>query len=143
MLGYIFEKYINQKQMGAYYTKEDITEYIGKNTILPFLFDQARSDCRVAFEGEHTVWQLLAERPRRATSIPPCATASELPLPENIAPGVEMCPAGDWNSLRRPSMPCPRKSGARWLPAASVAKRCGRNWRRARCGASTTSSPTT
>ncbi|MGH9893548.1 MAG: Eco57I restriction-modification methylase domain-containing protein, partial [bacterium] len=27
VLGYIFEKYINQKQMGAYYTKEDITEY--------------------------------------------------------------------------------------------------------------------
>src|SRR5206468_2047453 len=31
VVGYIFEKYINQKQMGAYYTKEDITEYIGKN----------------------------------------------------------------------------------------------------------------
>lgn len=29
VLGYIFEKYINQKQMGAYYTQEDITEYIG------------------------------------------------------------------------------------------------------------------
>ena len=43
VLGYIFEKYINQKQMGAYYTKEDITEYIGKNTIIPFLFDQAPS----------------------------------------------------------------------------------------------------
>ena len=42
VLGYIFEKYINQKQMGAYYTKEDITEYIGKNTVLPFLFDAAR-----------------------------------------------------------------------------------------------------
>ena len=41
VLGYIFEKYINQKQMGAYYTKEDITEYISKNTIIPFLFDEA------------------------------------------------------------------------------------------------------
>ena len=28
VLGYIFEKYVNQKQMGAYYTKEDITGYI-------------------------------------------------------------------------------------------------------------------
>ena len=28
VLGYIFEKYVNQKQMGAYYTKEDITDYI-------------------------------------------------------------------------------------------------------------------
>jgi len=40
VLGYIFEKYINQKQMGAYYTKEDITDYISKNTIIPFLFDK-------------------------------------------------------------------------------------------------------
>ena len=41
VLGYIFEKYINQKQMGAYYTKEDITEYIAQNTIIPFLLDAA------------------------------------------------------------------------------------------------------
>ncbi len=40
VLGYIFEKYINQKQMGAYYTKEDITDYICKNTIIPYLFDK-------------------------------------------------------------------------------------------------------
>ncbi len=40
VLGYIFEKYINQKQMGAYYTKEDITGYNCRNTILPFLLDK-------------------------------------------------------------------------------------------------------
>ena len=50
MLGYIFEKYINQKQMGAYYTKEDITEYIAKNTIIPFLFDAAQKKCAIAFQ---------------------------------------------------------------------------------------------
>jgi hypothetical protein len=43
MLGYIFEKYINQKELGAYYTKEDITEYISKNTIIPFILDKLRS----------------------------------------------------------------------------------------------------
>jgi len=52
VLGYIFEKYINQKQMGAYYTKEDITEYISKNTVIPFLLDAARERCKVAFETE-------------------------------------------------------------------------------------------
>jgi len=51
VLGYIFEKYINQKQMGAYYTKEDITEYISKSTVLPFLFDAASAKCKVAFEA--------------------------------------------------------------------------------------------
>ncbi|MFO7772961.1 MAG: Eco57I restriction-modification methylase domain-containing protein [Dehalococcoidia bacterium] len=43
VLGYIFEKYVNQKQMGAYYTKEDITGYICQNTIIPFLFDKLES----------------------------------------------------------------------------------------------------
>jgi hypothetical protein len=67
VLGYIFEKYINQKQMGAYYTKEDITEYISKNTVLPFLFDAARAKCKVAFENADgpTVWDLLRENPDR------------------------------------------------------------------------------
>jgi hypothetical protein len=44
VLGYIFEKYINQKDLGAYYTKEDITEYISKNTIIPFIFDKLRNN---------------------------------------------------------------------------------------------------
>lgn len=42
VIGYIFEKYINDRaDMGAYYTKEDITDYISKNCIIPFLFDEA------------------------------------------------------------------------------------------------------
>jgi len=65
VLGYIFEKYINQKDMGAYYTKEDITEYISKNTIIPFLFDKAKEKCKIAFEGERTVWDLLQDDPDR------------------------------------------------------------------------------
>ncbi len=40
VLGYIFERYVNNKQMGAYYTKEDITGYISENSILPFIFDK-------------------------------------------------------------------------------------------------------
>ena len=63
VLGYIFEKYVNQKQMGAYYTKEDITGYIGRNTIIPRLFDQAKKDCAIAFKPGQGVWRLLAEDP--------------------------------------------------------------------------------
>ncbi|HUY14928.1 MAG TPA: DNA methyltransferase [Terriglobia bacterium] len=65
VLGYIFEKYINQKQMGAYYTKEDITGYISQNTVIPFLFDAARQKCKIAFEGDHTFWRLLEADPDR------------------------------------------------------------------------------
>jgi hypothetical protein len=67
VLGYIFEKYINQKQMGAYYSKEDITGYIAKNTVVPFLFDAARGECKVAFDNPNgpTVWDLLCNEPDR------------------------------------------------------------------------------
>jgi len=65
VLGYIFEKYINRKQMGAYYTKEDITEYISKNTVIPYLFDATREKCKIAFEGDRSAWRLLQEDPDR------------------------------------------------------------------------------
>lgn len=67
VLGYIFEKYINQKQMGAYYTKEDITEYISKNTIIPFILDQAAKNCAIAFKASESgsVWRLLKNDPDR------------------------------------------------------------------------------
>ena len=65
VLGYIFERYINQKQMGAYYTKEDITGYISRNTILPFLFDEAKKHCPIAFEPGGGVWRLLSDEPDR------------------------------------------------------------------------------
>ncbi len=65
VLGYIFEKYINQKQMGAYYTKEDITGYISRNTIIPFLFDQAKKECAIAFKPDGAIWRLLSDDPDR------------------------------------------------------------------------------
>ena len=65
VLGYIFEKYINQKQMGAYYTKEDITGYISRNTILPFLFDEAKKHCPIAFASGGGIWRLLSDEPDR------------------------------------------------------------------------------
>ena len=64
VLGYIFEQYINDRAaMGAYYTKEDITEYIGKNCIVPFLMDKtasASAELASAFEPEGWIWQMLA-----------------------------------------------------------------------------------
>ena len=65
VLGYIFEKYINQKQMGAYYTKEDITGYISRNTVVPFLFDRAKKACPIAFRPGGGVWRLLSDEPDR------------------------------------------------------------------------------
>ena len=87
-LGYIFEKYINQKQMGAYYTQEDITEYISKNTAIPFLFDAARKKCRIAFEGEASVWELLQADPDRYI-YDAVKTGVKRDLPIEIASGID------------------------------------------------------
>jgi hypothetical protein len=40
VLGYIFEKYINQKEFGAYYTRPEITEYLCEQTINRLILDQ-------------------------------------------------------------------------------------------------------
>ena len=65
VLGYIFEQYINDRaQMGAYYTKEDITEYIGRNCILPFLMDKVKDSTQemgTLFMSKGFVWQMLKE----------------------------------------------------------------------------------
>ena len=99
VLGYIFEKYINQKQMGAYYTKEDITEYISKNTIIPFLFDAARNSCKIAFEGDASVWKLLEDDPDRYI-YDAVKKGVELQLPEEIAIGIDdVSKRTEWNTL--------------------------------------------
>lgn len=99
VLGYIFEKYINQKQMGAYYTKEDITEYIGKNTVLPFLFDAARPKCKIAFENPNgpMIWDLLRENPDRYI-YDAVKKGVEIPLPKEIHAGIKDVSKRDgWN----------------------------------------------
>lgn len=40
VLGYIFEKYINQKAFGAYYTRTEITEYLCEQTVYKLILDE-------------------------------------------------------------------------------------------------------
>ena len=113
VLGYIFEKYVNQKQMGAYYTKEDITGYIGRNTVIPFLFDAARKECPVAFGPDGGVWRLLRDDPDRYiypavghgivwnARKPEDPERLEAPfdLPEDIAAAIDdVSQRGGWNT---------------------------------------------
>ena len=114
VLGYIFEKYINQKQMGAYYTKEDITEYISKNTIIPFLFDAVRVKCGAAFDNskKSAVWGLLRDNPDRYI-YEAVRHGSDLPLPKEIESGVDVSQANlverrkPWGMLAPPQYALP------------------------------------
>ena len=112
VIGYIFEKYVNQKQMGAYYTKEDITGYITRNTVIPYLFDAAKKDCPVAFAPDGGVWRLLRDDPDRyiypavghgmAYNYSPDFDSATIPypleLPAEIAAGIaDVSKRGGWN----------------------------------------------
>ena len=89
VLGYIFEQYINDRaQMGAYYTKEDITEYIGRNTILPFLMDATKKTDEKPFKTNGEVWQFL--KASGDTYIYDAVKkGAGLEIPEEIAVGID------------------------------------------------------
>lgn len=113
VIGYIFEKYVNQKQMGAYYTKEDITEYISKNTIIPYLFDRIKEKQKKEFGAEGFVWQLLRNDPDKYIydSVKHGCyrdDGTEQPLPQNIAAGLaDITKRTDWNKLAPPEYALP------------------------------------
>lgn len=114
VLGYIFEKYINQKQMGAYYTKDDITQYITCNTIIPFLFDAVKKKNPADFSSGGSIWRLLQDDPDRyiyatmghgvAWTCHPDADPVELEealkLPEEVAVGLhDVSQRSAWNQI--------------------------------------------
>lgn len=131
VLGYVFEKYINQKEMGAYYTKEDITGYIGQNTIIPPLFDMACKSCKIAFDGEHSVWRLLQGDPDRyinATML----KAVDKGLPECVAEGLsDTTKRGEWGKLADPEYALPTET---WREVVSRRSRCEEIRRKLRAG---------
>lgn len=103
VLGYIFEKYINQKQMGAYYTKEDITGYISKNTIIPFIFNKVQKEHPETFTSKESGWRLLKNNPYEyfypamKKGIKD-ANGNPIVLPDNITAGIRnVSKRTDWN----------------------------------------------
>jgi hypothetical protein len=120
VLGYIFEKYINQKQMGAYYTKEDITDYIARNTLLPFLLDRAARECD-AFRLGGTVWQLLREDPDRYIHAA-VRHSADVPLPPEVEAGVADVAGRDgWNRPAGPEHALPTET---WREHVARRRRC-------------------
>lgn len=127
VVGYIFEKYINQKQMGAYYTKEDITEYISKNTVIPFIFDAAQKKCAIAFNPDSALWRLLCDNPDRY--IYPAVRrgvvneeGNIVPLPKDIEAGVKDVEKRDgWNRPANDSFALPTET---WREHVARRQRC-------------------
>lgn len=127
VVGYIFEKYINQKQMGAYYTKEDITGYITQNTVVPFNLDSAAKDCAAAFQPGGFAWKLLQDDPDRYIYEPVRRGVLDekgkvIPLPAEIAAGIDDIPKrAGWNKPATAPFALPTET---WREHVSRRQRC-------------------
>lgn len=121
VLGHVFEKYVNQKQMGAYYSKEDITEYIGRNTILPSLLDKARGGCKVAFEGRQSVWKSLQKDPDAYIQAA-VLKGVEAELPDGIGAGLtDITRREQWSRAGEPAFALP---GETWREVVARRAHC-------------------
>ena len=121
VLGYIFEKYINQKQMGAYYTQEDVTGYISQNTIIPYLFDATEKECHIAFHPNSSIWKLLADDPGRYIYDAVLKGVDE-PLPDEIAAGIDdVSKRGQWNRAADDKYALPTET---WREHVARRQRC-------------------
>jgi len=105
ILGYIFEKYVNQKEMGAYYTKDDITEYMTKNIIVPFLFRRLEENDLSKREVHESIKRTTRENPVRYIPQPMrngiiSDDGSEVVIPPDIAMGIyDPSHRQEWNNL--------------------------------------------
>ncbi|MGE0129495.1 MAG: SAM-dependent methyltransferase [Blastocatellales bacterium] len=129
VLGYIFEQYINNKQMGAYYTKEDITEYISKNTIIPFLLDRAAKEVAIAFKPaeQSSVWRRLQQNPDRYIYAAVRKgviddAGAVIELPTEIAAGLDdVSKREGWNKAAADAYALPTET---WREHVARRKRC-------------------
>jgi hypothetical protein len=60
VLGHIFEQTVNQKEMGAYYTPEEITGFMARRTIHPYLLDQLNEAVDAEYEEIDDVFGFVA-----------------------------------------------------------------------------------
>lgn len=98
VIGYIFEKYINDRaNMGAYYTKEDITDYISKNCIIPYLFDETKRNYPKAFNADAELWQMVKQSGDQYI-YDAVKKGLDEPLPKEIEHGKkDISKRTDWN----------------------------------------------
>ncbi|MCI0437362.1 MAG: SAM-dependent methyltransferase, partial [Gemmatimonadetes bacterium] len=127
ILGYVLEQHVNQKQTGTYYTKEDITDYICRNTIVPVLFDAvAEHPAAVSAPGAE-IWRKLRNEPDRY--IFPALRygvfddqGDVVPLPAGVAAGIDNASRREaWNDPAGGLFALPGES---WREHVARRRRC-------------------
>jgi len=114
VLGYVFEQYVNSKEMGAFYTKEDVTGYMTTMAIIPSLFDKLDN-------GRSQPWDLLLVDPDRY--IPESVRHGiDEDLPPEIAIGLNEPDSRElWSEKADPLIGLP---GETWWEAMDRHKHC-------------------
>ena len=102
VLGYIFEKYINQREMGAYYTKEDITRYIVERTVLLAVLESVCAAQPGTFETNGRLGMALVRDPEKYMPEALGHGVSQS-LPQTVSVGIDdFSRRGQWNALADP-----------------------------------------
>lgn len=83
VLGYIFEQFINNKEKGAYYTKEDVTDYMTVNSVTARFLEKCTEKTGV------NPWKYLVELPDRY-------------IRSSLKHGAELWPYGEENAVFSP-----------------------------------------
>ncbi|MBI1913672.1 MAG: Eco57I restriction-modification methylase domain-containing protein [Planctomycetes bacterium] len=110
VLGRTFEKRADQKRTGSFYTAADVTAYIARGTILPFLLGRAASRCPTAFAREGLAGQLLRAAPDRYL-LEAARKGVDLSLPPDVQAGLaDASRRTGWNSAAPPEYALPTET---------------------------------
>lgn len=90
VLGYIFEQFINQKEQGAYYTKDDVTHFMTSSTLLPVFLERLQQKTGI------NPWDYVVKDPA-AFLWDSLAYGLEVPTPQNVEDQRNTYPRPAWN----------------------------------------------
>lgn len=105
VLGYVFEQFVNNKDQGAYYTKEDITDYMTSNTLVVKLLMRIQEECSINLflplvqNGERYIWPSLLHGEDSKELLPSKVDALAMESKVNLTVGLPGETA--WETMER------------------------------------------
>lgn len=90
VLGYIFEQFINQKETGAYYTKDDVTHFMTSSTLLPVFLERLQAKTGI------NPWDYVVKQPA-AYVWDSLMHGIDEPFPADIEAQRATFPRSSWN----------------------------------------------
>jgi Eco57I restriction-modification methylase len=105
VLGYVFEQFVNNKDQGAYYTKEDITDYMTSNSLVVNLMNSIKKECSINLflplvqNGDRYIWPSLKHGEDQREVLPKLTDLAEMDKKSN--PLVGLPGETNWETLAR------------------------------------------